>query len=1410
MNKRKLLFASLLLMCANVASALDVVGLRVMTQKNPQGIDDSEPCFSWKLESDERSVVQTSYRIVVTDGAPDGSVVWDSGVIESSESSNVPAAGITLQPSTRYYWTVTVKDNKGNEARSSEQAYFDTGLMNSGWSGAKWIKASDDAYGTITESVKNYTVEADFEIEHTAAGLCFGKTGDGNFYMWQISTKDQNNPVFRPHVWNNGTPALITELSLKEKIDVRNGETYHLRIEITNDGHRVTTYINDVMIDERDGNFPYGDVGIRQDYGDYDMQPEIAYFDNIKVTTASDDVLFSEDFSQSNKFSAGEVVDGRLYVVGSTQQSVYAWQLNVVANLRYTVETDMTLVRDNAAIVFGATSNNTYYMWQINTSDEDYPLLRRHVYNNSTTPWHEDIKITAFSKDELIGHERHIKIDVDANVIRTYIDDQLVDTYEDKFGILAKGDLGLRVDNTSENVKEEAYFDNLKMTEYDGDGNPVVTFFEDFEGESSDYFYNPEIVVIDGNRKCHMHVTGAEYRMMQDATYSGAPMFRKNFTIEKKVKSAKLYTSALGVYNVFVNGKRVGHLQPDGTTIYEELKPGWTDYRKRVFYQSHDVTSLFVEGKNTLGAIVTSGWWAGAIAKGIYGSPETGFIAKLVITYDDNTTDVIVTDETWASSKKGAVKSGDIYDGEVYDARIVTDWNGSDIKTWNAVAENTGFNGIIEAEKGPFVKVLDNNIQTVKTATIYEGTVEGSGDYGMINVVSKVDCDAPVQLKKGQSVIFDFGQNFAGWVEFKVNGKRSTRLHLRFAEMLNDTGEKSRANDGPGGSLYRANLRSAKAELYYTMSGEENETYSPTNTFYGFRYCELTPTDDVEIVSIKGVPISSSHDDIGSISTDNEMVNRLISNIIWGQRSNLISVPTDCPQRDERLGWTADTQVFSNTAMYNSNVSAFYQKWMTDVRDGQREDGAYYDIAPVSWTEFGNGAWADAGVIVPWNVYVMSGNKKIIEDNYDSMEKFMTWLSTQQGEGYLYQGGGIAHGDWLSFATTDPRYVSVAYYAYDAQLMAKMSRVLSKSENDEYAQKAVKYETLFNNIKDEFQKRFFIASTGALMRPTQTACLLALNFKLYKDENQYNYLTKRLESLITSNGDKLNTGFVGTAVINTTLSDNGLTDKAYNLLLQRECPSWLYSIDQGATTMWERWDSYTKEKGFGDAAMNSFNHYAYGAVGEWMYRNMAGIGVSEENPGFKHIVLRPNIDSRQSIPEGQERINKVDCSYDSNYGKIVSSWTASDGVMSDYNVVVPANTTATLYLPVLNENTAVYENGTPIADVDGIEFVKYENGMNVYNLGSGSYHFTTDVSNNITEINTDVKVSVYPNPVKDRLYLSCNEEISKVNLCSMSGNIVKTINGSCSSIDVSDMAAGVYLLNIWCKDGVHTTKVIKQ
>jgi len=1409
-GKNRLLLV-LIVMFHSVASfALSVGDLRVFTLKNPQGIDSEELCFGWKLSSEERAVVQTAYRIVVAANS-DGSVpVWDSGLIESGESSNVLAEGCVLQPSTRYYWSVTVRDNKGNEATSSELAYFDTGLMSSGWSGAKWIKATDAAYGTLEENVKDYVVEVDVEVEHTAAGVCFAKKGDGNYYMWQLNTIDAANPLFRPHVWTNGNPALIGEIPLKGKVDIANGQVHKLRIEITGGGRHAATYIDNVLIDERDGNFVYGDVGIREDYGAYDMQPEKAFFDNFKVSTPDGTVLFAEDFSTTKQFSAGDVVDGRLHVVGSTNGSVYAWQTHENKSVRFTVETDITLVRDNAAVVFAATAPKRYFMWQINTSDSDVPMVRRHIYNNSDAPWHQDVRITAFSKADLIGHERHLKIDVDGNTIRTYIDNTLVDTHEDNSGILTTGDVGLRVDNTSANVKEEAYFDNLVVTEYSAEGKPTVTFSEDFEADQSDYFYNPEIVVVDGNRKCYMRVSGKEYRMMQESS-DGAPMFIKDFVTSRKVTSAKLYTSALGVYDVFVNGRRVGHVQPDGSTVYEELKPGWTDYRKRVFYQSHDVTALLVDGRNTIGSVVTSGWWAGAVAKGIYGSPETGFIAKLVITYDDNTVETIVTDETWASSKKGAVRSGDIYDGEVYDARIVTDWTGCDLRTWNAVSENTSFHGLIESQKGPAIRILDNLKMKAKTATVFEGTTSGGSDYGMLNVVSAVDGGAPLKLKKGQAVIFDFGQNFAGWIELAVKGERSTRLHMRFSEMLNDTGEKSRANDGPGGSLYLANLRSAKAQLYYTLSGDaEGETYNPSMTFYGFRYCELTPTADVEILSIMGVPVSSSYEDMGTITTDNEMVNQLFSNIVWGQRSNLISVPTDCPQRDERLGWTADTQVFSNTAMYNSNLSEFYRKWITDVRDGQRDDGAYYDIAPVSWTEFGNGAWADAGVIVPWNVYLMTGNPAIIEDNYDSMEKYMKWLAAQHGDGYLYQGGGVAHGDWLSFAPTDSRYVSVAYYAYDAKLMAKMSRVLSKSENDRYAQAAASYETLFNNIKDEFQKRYFVTETGALKRPTQTACLLALNYGLYKDEAQLDYLKRRLASLITSNGEKLNTGFVGTAIINTTLSDFGLTDKAYNLLLQRACPSWMYSIDQGATTMWERWDSYTKEKGFGDAAMNSFNHYAYGAVGEWMYRNMAGIGADEQKPGFRHIVLKPCPDRREEMPAGQERVTNVSCSYDSGYGKIGAEWTLDADMNLDYSVVVPANTTATLYLPVADADAVVKEGTMPAEQSEGVTFVGYKDGYMVYTLGSGSYHFTTSVSTDVNVVEKAGTLAVYPNPVDDILHISGGEDITRLTLCGMTGNVVMHKDGPRQSLDMSGVQPGVYMLTAWRRSGVSTVKVVKR
>ena len=809
-------------------------------------------------------------------------------------------------------------------------------------------------------------------------------------------------------------------------------------------------------------------------------------------------------------------------------------------------------------------------------------------------------------------------------------------------------------------------------------------------------------------------------------TTNGMPMFRKTFFVNKKVLSATLFTSGLGVYDLFVNGQRAGHVQPDGTTIYEELKPGWTEYRKRVFYSTHDVTSLLQEGKNAIGAIVTPGWWAGAVMHGAYGSPTEGFLAKLLITYDDNTQDVIVSDLSWLSSKKGALKLGDIYDGEIYDARVASSWTAADYddSDWNGVEENHEFNGEVNAFTGGYVLTLPDLVQHVRTATIHEGCKSTGTDFGMANVVSTQEGDGTISLKKGQSVVIDFGQNIVGWVNFKVKGQTGNRLKIRFVEMLNDTGERSRGNDGPGGTPYLANLCSAKASLYYTLRGDaDGESYHPSTTFFGFRYCEITPSDDVEIQSIEAQPISSSTEDTGSVETSNALVNQLFSNITWGQRGNLLSIPTDCPQRDERLGWTADTQVFSRTGLFNANMESFYRKWMQDMRDGQNGEGAYPGVAPECWgTPFGQTVWADAGILVPYNLYMMTGNKEVLRENYESMTRYMNYLSKQVFDGYKYNGGGLTWGDWLSFVNTDTRYIAVAYYGLVAQLMSQMSMALSQTDNDDYAQKAQTYQELYQNIKAEFRSRYI---TPSIRQNTQTAYLMALDYNLLEDDAEIEKFKNLLSRNIRVNGYKLNTGFAGTAILNTTLSRFGLNDYAYDLLLQRKCPSWLYSVDQGATTIWERWNSYTVESGFGDPGMNSFNHYAYGAVGEWMYRYMLGIEYDPAQPGFRHIILQPQPDRRTTLPTGQEIITHATGHHLSHYGEIRSSWQTTDQDDITYDCTIPANSSATLYLPVADEKTIVMESNQAATEAEGVEYLGFKNGCQVYRLGSGSYHFTT-------------------------------------------------------------------------------------
>lgn len=819
----------------------------------------------------------------------------------------------------------------------------------------------------------------------------------------------------------------------------------------------------------------------------------------------------------------------------------------------------------------------------------------------------------------------------------------------------------------------------------------------------------------------------------ENITAEGAPMFRKAFTLSKPVREAKLYTSGLGIYDIFINGQRVGHIQPDGRIIYEELKPGWTDYRYRVFYSSHDVTTLLTYGANAIGAVVTSGWWAGVIARGVYGDAPLGFIAKLLVTYDDGTQETFVSDLTWRSSQNGAVRAGDIYDGEIYDARLESAWTTAsyDDSQWNDVETNTSFSGKIVAYTGGYIQQLTDKVQPLQKATVYKKSQSSGSNYGTISVVRNIS-SAPFSLTKGQAVILDFGQNIVGWVRLKVRGRSGNCLHIRFAEMLNDTGEKSRGNDGPGGSLYLANLRTAKAECFYTLAGKTGgEEYHTTTTFYGFRYCEIDPTEYVEILSCEALPISSSTEETGTLTTSNAQVNQLISNIQWGQRGNLLSVPTDCPQRDERLGWSGDTQVFCLTAMYNADTESFFRKWLQDMRDSQRNDGAYSTVAPYTNSRIGAAAWSDAGILVPWKVYQMYGNKQVLEENFAAMEKYMDWLATQTDGTYHYAGASTVYGDWLSYADTDARLIAVAYYAYDALIMSKIARAMSPLPIGTYARKAAAYETLYKNIRAEFRSRYLPANFSYA---SQTALLLALKFGLYEGETEKADFKRRLAQAISGNNYMLNTGFVGTGILNQTLSCFGLTDYAYDLLLQRNCPSWLYSVDQGATTIWERWNSYTRESGFGPASMNSFNHYAYGAVGEWMYRYMAGIEPDEADPGFHHFFLKPQPDRRSYLPGGQSPITSASATYQSRYGTITSAWSVSGENNLVYCCTVPVGTMATLHFPTENGETTVYENGEPADTAQGVTYVGYEDGCLVFELESGTYQFSTDKADGIGAI----------------------------------------------------------------------------
>ena len=1317
------------------AFALEIKNLRTEDYHNPIGIDRGTLHFSWQMESSYRGVTQTSYNIQIARDAAFGNIVWESGTVSSDQSVFVEARSFKPEARTRYYWRVTVSDNKGETAASTEKAYFETGLMSSdAWSGTHWIKASTNEAGSAEDGpITDYEVEVKFNITQLAAGVIFAASDHSNYYMWQVNT---NGSVrFRPHQWSGGNPACLAEKAITG-VSIRNGEEHTMIIEVTG-ATTASTYIDGVLVDTRTGDFAYGDFGFREDY-DNGNQPEEAYFDDF-IVRSGDKVLLEEHFGGSTcMFSDGTLLNGRFNVKGPAR---YAWMQKAAKPVRYDVEYDLTLVNDNASICFSATTSDTYMMWAINTLDVNQPVIRRHVYKNGNLNY-SDTPVTAFTKADILGKRHHIVLECETPYVRTYIDDILVDTYTDTQGVLAVGDLGVRVSATG-NEREKAYFDNITQIVYDAEGTPTTTFTEDFEG-AGNAFNATDIRDYDGSRQCYMEaaVGGSKRLMQQDGSIApGMPMFRKAFDLSQAVRRARLYATGLGVYDVYINGQRVGQTDEDGHTLYDELKPGSTEMKKTVFYTTHDVTALLREGKNAIGAVMSTGWWNGAIVHGMYGNKPNAFRALLEVELEDGSKQVVPTDLTWLCNTNGPLRKGDVYNGETYDARLE---DGQftpeyDDTGWFATTVSNDFKGEIRAFEGPAIMAVEGLRRYPQTIQIYEGTKPNGKTFGAINVVEELKGQNSFTLHAGQTAVIDLAQNASGWVSFTAKGQRGTKLRFRFGEMPNTTGDRGRGDDGPEGSVYTENLRSAEATLYYTLRGDEaGESFHPTTTYFGFRYIEVTTSADVELSDVIGETVTSAMEEKSSFHTSHEDVNKLYSNVIWGQRSNFVSVPTDCPQRDERMGWTADTQVYSLTGLYNSDARNFYKKWMRDMRDAQRSDGAYPVIAPYHWgVEYCSAGWSEAGIIVPWNVYVMTGDKDILRENLDANERYMSFLTTKAGGGYQYNGSDPIHGDWVAYVTTDGRYISVCYYAYVADLMARTCRVLSEQEGDIYSQKAEQYEQLFQNIRQEWQGRY-LNNSKVPTQATQCGFLMALRYNLLTDETSINRTRSYLHRAIMNNSYKLNTGFLGTAILNQTLTENGFIDDAYTLLLQRSDPSWLYSIDQGATTIWERWNSYTVASGFGPVSMNSFNHYAYGVVAEWMFQYMAGIVPDQTNPGFKHFTLQPYTDTRKTLRSGQKRITSADAGFDSDYGKIQAAWECDGTKEMTYRVTVPANTTATMRLPV-EEGLYVYESGEPAADAEGVKYVGTEDGYAVYEVGSGSYLFS--VSKTMTDGISNVNVN---------------------------------------------------------------------
>ena len=746
--------------------------------------------------------------------------------------------------------------------------------------------------------------------------------------------------------------------------------------------------------------------------------------------------------------------------------------------------------------------------------------------------------------------------------------------------------------------------------------------------------------------------------------------YRNEFVAAKKIRSARIYATSLGLYELYLNGEKVGD---------QLFTPGWTSYNKRLQYQTYDVTSM-LQKNNAIGAILGDGWYRGNIGfrgQHSYYGDKLALLFQLKIEYTDGTSETIISDKNWKVSN-GPILESDIYNGELYDARLeMAGWKstGFDTGSWKDVVEVNHPKNILVAPQGVPVKAIEE-VAAIELITTPNG-----------------------------ETVLDMGQNMVGWIRIKVKGNRGDTIVTKFAEVLDKEG-----------NFYTANLRAAKATNTYIKKSDGVEIYEPHFTFHGFRFVMIEGLSEApQLGDVTGIVIHSEMKPTGTFSCSDPLINQLQHNIQWGQKGNFLDVPTDCPQRDERLGWTGDAQAFSMTAAYNFDVSAFYTKWMKDFVADQLPDGKVQHVIPDVLNGAGGATgWADAVAIIPWTVYRIYGDKRILEENYTTITNWVKYMETRAGDNYLWMHDEH-YGDWLAFASTRSDYpgattekdlIATAYYYYTTNLTAKIATVIGKQDD------AAKYTKQAEKIKLAFVDEF-VTPNGRLVSHTQTAYALALSFGLLPDdlvENAANYLAADVEKF-----KHLTTGFLGTPLLCKSLSDIGRDDLAFMLLNRKEYPSWLYPVTQGATTIWERWDGQRPDGSFQNVGMNSFNHYAYGAIGEWLYSYVAGINIDIENPGYKHILLSPNFGGD---------LNDISAEFLSMYGKIKSAWKIENGKFV-YNVEIPANTTATVTLPDAEIN-GVMVNSAQMDDKIKSNTKQLDNDV-ILEIGSGKYSFSYSV-----------------------------------------------------------------------------------